>query len=427
MRFYQHPVFDLQLPEWWRFKAQMPPGVFLFVVPVIIGMFVPQKWVRGYLLLTSLAAIVLVWGYFYFACILSAVIFGWLLCLLARWANRHKPRWTRIVHAAGWVVCNAIYFSMFAMPVNHLLAGAEKLDILLLCGPGFLLFRFLGLFSDICRGKDVGSIQLDRFVLFLLYAPTFRLGPMTRYEEMNNELDTSKTRITPKNILTAIFLIFLGFGQLMLVDEIINEWLVDKYHERTFFFAKGFFNDAPNLTYGENLIGMYCVAFRFLFGFSGYSYVAMGISLLMGVRLPKNFDLPYLASNLQEFWRRWHTSLGQWLRDYVYIPIGGKNRRNLGILVTFLYCFLWHQPTVNMILFGLIHAIGMILGDFWRRWIDRASAEKGLLYFAVHKHPMIGKLIGIALTFHFWCLSLLVMFDPDHCGWWVMKKLFFIP
>jgi len=87
MRVYPHPVLPIDLPEWWRYKAQMPPGVFLFIVPVLLGLLVPQRWMRTYLLVTSILMIWLTFGYFFLLAILGATLLGWALCLAGRWAS----------------------------------------------------------------------------------------------------------------------------------------------------------------------------------------------------------------------------------------------------------------------------------------------------------------------------------------------------
>lgn len=427
MRFYQHPVFDITLPEWWRYQGQMPPGVAFFALPALGALLVPQRWMRPYLLVTSLLILWLTFGHGFTLGILAACVLAWLLCLLARAAVRRGAGPARLALAGGWLIANGIYFGLFATPVNRVLADAGHLDILLLCGPAFFLIRFLGLFSDICRGKPVGSLRPDRFALFFLYAPTFRLGPVTYYASMNEQIDHCKSRINSRNLRLGGLLIALGIGQLVLVDEVINEWLVNPYHERTFFFTLGFFNDAANLTFGQALLGTYLIAFRFLLGFSGYTHLAMGISRLMGIDVPRNFERPYLASNIRTLWHRWHISLSQWLRDYIYIPLGGRNRRLLATLAVFVYCMMWHQPTLNMLIFALIHT-GAVTGvHVWRGWLEREEPRPSVARLRAALASPAGYLLGVAATFHFWCLTLLVMFDPNHLGLGVMRRIFVDP
>jgi len=316
---------------------------------------------------------------------------------------------------------------MFYLPVNKLLYNATHIEILLLCGPAFMLVRVLGLFTDLCKGADVGSLRLDRYLLFVLYAPTFRLGPVTRYAQMNAEFDRCKSQLNGKMILWGVGLILLGLFQFELVDEIINKRLIKPYHDRTFFYLSGFFGAASKLSFTDALIGMYYVALRFWFGFSGYSNVARGLSMMMGINLPKNFDSPYVVNNLQDFWRRWHITMGSWLKDYVYIPLGGRNYRGFSTLAVFVYCMMWHQPAGNMLLFAFLHAGGLVVYQLWRQWINRLAERKAKVYqlacaMGIARGP-VGTVLGILITFHFWCLTLLVMFDPKDYGLGMLKRI----
>jgi len=431
MKLYPHPVFDIDLPPWWRYKAQMPPGVVFYVIPILIGLLVPQRWIRTYLLATSVLMLWLTFGHFFALAILGAAAVGWLMCLAGRAAAQRSRQLAAGVLIGGWAMANTLYFSMFALPVNRLMENATHLDVLLLCGPAFMLVRVLGLFTDICQGEHVGSLRPDRFALFVLFAPTFRLGPVTKYADVNEQLDRCKSQITWQTFRTGLFRLFFGLGILLLVDETIDEWIIDPYRDKTFFFIDGFFRAAPQLNWTDAVIGMYMIPFRFLVGFSGYSHIAIGLGMMIGLRLPQNFRWPYLATNLQQFWRRWHISLSNWLRDYLYIPLGGRDRRELAILVVFVYCFMWHQPGLNMLIFALLHTAGLIVFDHWRKWVDRQTERRTLLYRVAGmlriSGGQIGSILGILITFHFWTITLLVLFDPKQCGWGIIRRIFIDP
>ncbi len=431
MTLVQHPVFNIQIPAWWRYEAQMPPGVAFYIVPALIGLLVPQRWMRTYLLVTSILMVWLFWGNWFLLAIAGAVIVGWGLCLAGRTARRYGPGWTRLALLGGWCIANAAYFSMFWLPVNRLLENSTQLDILLLCGPAFLLIRVLGVLSDICRGDNVGSLRLDRFALFLLYAPTFRLGPVTRYTMLNQQIDQCKSQVNRPALLNGILKILVGVGMLLLVNKFIDKQITRPYREYTFFYMQGIYNAAPNLSFLQALWSTYLIAFRFLLGFAGYSQIAIGLSLLLGIKLPENFHWPYLATNLQDFWRRWHISLGTWLRDYVYIPLGGRNRRVISTFVVFVYCFMWHQPALNMFLFACLHTAGLIFLQGWNRWSNHLAEKQTPLYRLAQKLWIAqgpgGPLLGGLITFHFWCLTLPILFDPHHCGVKLLKRILVDP
>ncbi len=280
-----------------------------------------------------------------------------------------------------------------------------------------MFLRLLHLFTDSCMAKDVGSLRLDRVVLFMIFAPTFRLGPVTRYVDINEQFDNCASRITRENVRAGLLRILVGCVQFTIINKGIDEFLVDPYRDKTFFFLPKFFADAPNLSTMDAVIGMYLIAFRFLLGFSAYSHIAIGLSRIIGIDLPENFHWPNLATNLQDFWRRWHMTMGAWLRDYVYIPLGGHKRRFLSVPAVFVYCFLWHQPTLNMLVFALLHTAGITADRSWRRFAEAHNIARGRIWGAV----------GLLLTFHFWCLTLLVLFDPQHCGLPMIRRILILP
>lgn len=470
LSFYPHPVFDIYLPEWFRFYAQMPPGAALYIVVIVAGFLVRQRYLRPYFLLTSIGLMWLTFGNEFTASIAVAVMVGWLMCVWGRRRcnrftvdrSRSRKRTSAGVHyypaagtgcaglsttypayrlwvcGVGWTFANAVYFGMFALPVNMVLTDATHLDVMLLCGPGFLLFRVLHVFTDVCMGESAVSLRLDRFALYLLFAPTFRLGPLARYEHVDAQFDTCRTQVCPSLVGRGLGRVALGLAMNGVIAEVIDEWLVDPCQDNAYFFVTGFFDAAADLPTIDLVIGMYLLAFRFYLGFAGYSQIAIGLCEMTGIRLDENFRWPYLATNIRDFWRRWHISLGAWLRDYVYIPVGGRRRRGLAMLVTFMYSFLWHMPTLNMALFGLAHTGGSLVRDMWHNWWTALVSRKnngnqGVLsglpvrFIRLMQVMRIGWLAGVILTFHFWAVTLLIFFDSKGCGLLVLRRIFVDP
>jgi len=151
------------------------------------------------------------------------------------------------------------------------------------------------------------------------------------------------------------------------------------------------FADLP-LTGRWLLLG--ALGLRILMDFSGYSDIAIGLGQLMGIRLPENFNWPYVARNLQEFWHRWHISLSSWIRDYVYIPLGGNRhglaRKAFNALAAFALCGLWHGPAWNFVLWGVYHGLGLAISSNYRvalgapgRWVSGVMAAVPLLSWAL--------------------------------------------
>ena len=143
----------------------------------------------------------------------------------------------------------------------------------------------------------------------------------------------------------------------------------------------------------EALVGVYAYAVQIYADFSGYTDMAIGLALLLGFRFPANFDAPYRATSLADFWRRWHMTLSRWLRDYVYIPLGGNRhgRRRLyaALLATMVIGGLWHGAAWTFLLWGALHGVGLAV-ERWRGWTDAGA-----------RRPWLGRLV----TFHFVCLG----------------------
>ena len=160
--------------------------------------------------------------------------------------------------------------------------------------------------------------------------------------------------------------------------------------------------DNPSLYSGvENLLGAYGYAMQIYCDFSGYSDMAIGIALLLGFRFPLNFNAPYRSASLTEFWRRWHISLSSWIRDYIYIPLGGnrkgKARQYLNLFITWILCGLWHGASLNFVFWGLLHGVGLLVNKFFSEVVMRRDKR-----YESHGWQRVA---GVVLTFHFVCLA----------------------
>ena len=193
---------------------------------------------------------------------------------------------------------------------------------------------------------------------------------------------------------------------------IISDYISLNFVDRIF--------DAPTLYTGlENLLGVYGYALQIYCDFSGYSDMAIGIALVLGFRFNINFDSPYQSANITEFWRRWHISLSSWLRDYLYIPLGGnrkgKIRTYINLLLTMLLGGLWHGAALRFILWGAIHGVALAAHKlwceifpssramssdmpFWRRWLGRIITFHlvcfGWIFFRADSMAVAGQVLG---------------------------------
>jgi alginate O-acetyltransferase complex protein AlgI len=163
------------------------------------------------------------------------------------------------------------------------------------------------------------------------------------------------------------------------------------------------------------------IGLRILWDFSGYSDMAIGFALMFGVRLPRNFNWPYLALSLTDFWRRWHISLSSWIRDYVYIPLGGSQhgpiRKGANGLAAFALCGLWHGAATNFLVWGVYHGVGLAVASNYRTVLGR-SGEALAGWFDRHR------IVGWAMTLLFVHVGWLFFFYPIEDAWNRLRLLF---
>jgi D-alanyl-lipoteichoic acid acyltransferase DltB (MBOAT superfamily) len=257
--------------------------------------------------------------------------------------------------------------------------------IVLPVGISFITFQALSYVIDVGRGKLAPTSMLD-FGVYLSFFPHVVAGPIVRASEFLPQLeqrpDPRKVDVGP-----AFWLIAAGLFKKVVIASFLADRIVDPL------FA------SPEQHGGiEALIGIYAYAIQIFADFSGYTDMAIGLALLLGFRFPQNFDSPYAATSVQDFWRRWHMTLSRWLRDYVYIPLGGsrkgRRRTHINILLTMLLGGLWHGSAWTFVAWGALHGGWQV---FERRRRDRAGAHRrpGTL------SPWVGRLV----TFHVVCLG----------------------
>ncbi|MDD2437418.1 MAG: MBOAT family protein [Massilibacteroides sp.] len=232
----------------------------------------------------------------------------------------------------------------------------EKLDIFLPVGLSFFTFQSISYIIDIYRGK---TAVLHRWIDYLFYVSFFPMlvaGPIVRAREFIPQMykNPSLTRLQ------------LGEGLYLILCGLIKKAVISDYI--SFNFVDRIFDSPLRYTGVENLLGIYGYALQIYCDFSGYSDMAIGIALLLGFRFNMNFNSPYQSATITEFWRRWHISLSSWLKDYLYISLGGnrkgKIRTYVNLLITMLLGGLWHGASVRFILWGALHGVALAIHKF---------------------------------------------------------------
>jgi len=249
--------------------------------------------------------------------------------------------------------------------VNHLAIWTNNLfgssfdisKIILPVGISFYTFQTISYTVDVYRNKLKPVKNIVDFGFYVSFFPQLVAGPIVRAAEFIPQL-YQKYRLTRQEFGHAIFLIISGLVKKMLISDYISINFVDRIF------------DAPlSFTGFENLMAVYGYSIQIYCDFSGYTDIAIGIALLLGFRLPVNFNSPYKAMNITDFWRRWHISLSSWLRDYLYIPLGGnkkgKIRMYINLMITMLLGGLWHGASLRFIIWGGIHGVGLVIHKLW--------------------------------------------------------------
>jgi alginate O-acetyltransferase complex protein AlgI len=268
-------------------------------------------------------------------------------------------------------------------------ASAGSLRIILPVGISFYTFQTMSYSIDIYRRILKPTDQLLDFALFVGFFPQLVAGPIVRARDFLAQLATDDRR--PIDSGLAIRLILGGLFKKMVLADVLGAELVD-----------GIFANPDSATGPETLLAIYGYALQIYGDFSGYSDIAIGVALLLGFRFPANFNQPYRALSLRDFWRRWHISLSSWLRDYLYIGLGGSRRgrartmRNL--LATMVLGGLWHGAGWTFVLWGLLHGVGLVVERIIWPESDPTTASR-------FSGSRVGRTIRGLITFHIVCAA----------------------
>jgi D-alanyl-lipoteichoic acid acyltransferase DltB (MBOAT superfamily) len=240
--------------------------------------------------------------------------------------------------------------------------GNSLVNAALPVGISFFTFQALSYVIDVYR-RDFEPGSLLNFATYLSFFPHVVAGPIVRGSEFMPQIDEPKD---PRRIdaSRAFFLIFIGLFKKVVIANYLATEIVDRV-----FASPGRHSSL------ELLVGVYAYAVQIYADFSGYTDMAIGLALLLGFRFPLNFDSPYTATSIQDFWRRWHMTLSRWLRDYLYIPLGGNRRGNVAtyrnLMLTMVLGGLWHGAAWTFVIWGGIHGVAQSV-EHWRRSLRSA-------------------------------------------------------
>ncbi|HCS19223.1 MAG TPA: hypothetical protein DIW47_01440 [Bacteroidetes bacterium] len=277
------------------------------------------------------------------------------------------------------------YTDFVIFNINQL-AGTEfkDMNIFLPVGISFYTFQTLSYSIDIYRRKLEPAKNIMDFGFFVCFFPQLVAGPIVRAADFIPQI-YNKVLLSKRDLGKAFVLICGGLFKKVVISDYLSVNFVDRVFDNPLLYSSI-----------ENWMGMYGYAFQIYCDFSGYSDMAIGLSLLLGFHLTDNFNSPYQASSITEFWRRWHISLSSWLRDYLYIPLGGnrkgKIRTYINLILTMLIGGLWHGANWKFVMWGAIHGVVLAL-------------EKVLFYYLPESKNPLRRFFGWVLTFHIVCFA----------------------
>lgn len=237
------------------------------------------------------------------------------------------------------------------------------LNIHLPLGISFFTFQGMSYVFDVYRKDAKAEKSLPNLALYISMFPQLIAGPIVRFKDI--AIAIRERHITLDNIIHGINLFIIGLGyKVLLANNVALP--ADKI------FALG----EASLTFGLAWLGVICYTLQIYFDFCGYSTMAVGLGLMLGIKFPKNFNFPYISQSITEFWRRWHITLSQWFRDYLYIPLGGNRKGNFNtyrnLLLVFVLCGIWHGASWAFLVWGLYHGLFLVierlgLGDLLKK------------------------------------------------------------
>ncbi|MBX7125392.1 MAG: MBOAT family protein [Cyclobacteriaceae bacterium] len=303
-------------------------------------------------------------------------------------------------------------YTNFLHEIFSNLAGIayQPLDIFLPVGVSFFTFQSLSYTIDIYRGTLKPVDNIFDYAFFVSFFPQLVAGPIVRASDFLPQIN-QPTVVTREMFGKGVFLIVTGLFKKAIISNYISLNFVDRIF------------DAPSLYTGlENLFGVYGYALQIYCDFSGYSDMAIGIALLLGFRFCLNFDSPYQSSSITEFWRRWHMSLSTWLRDYLYISLGGnrhgKLRTYFNQFITMVLGGLWHGASFRFILWGALHGLALALHKVFLefRWFNPDQFRPAF--------KRVWHVGSVLLTFHFVCFCWIFFRAADmDTAWSVITQI----
>jgi len=365
--------------------------IFLFLPFVLFGFFYIARKNHARAILWLVFASLFFYGWWnpkFIILLLTSIVLNYHIgCLIVK--TRHK----KYLLILGVTLNLSIlflfkYLNFFISTLNHFSTETiATLHIILPLGISFFTFTQIAFLVDVYRGI-AAEYRFSHYLLFVTYFPHLIAGPILHHKQMMPQFNQSETyRLNADNIAIGLSIFVMGFAKKILLADSFGEY------------TSSVFN-AVHLGTHPNVVmawtGALAYTFELYFDFSGYSDMAIGLSRLFGIRLPINFYSPYKSFNMIDFWRRWHISLSQFLRDYLYIPLGGnrlgKARRYRNLFITMLLGGLWHGANWTYVVWGALHGLFLMINHAWLFIVEKC-------HLSFLKKSAFFKAFSLLLTF----------------------------
>ena len=337
-----------------------PTFLFLFLPVVLAACFVTPKPLRNLVLLIASIIFYAEGERIYTLVMVFSILFNYAMGLALQETEAPANRKSLLVVGiavnlgllatykyAGFLVRNL----NFLLDAVHL-PGCPMPHLKLPIGISFFTFHALSYITDVYRREVRAMRRFDSFALYITLFPQLIAGPIIRYKIICNQF--SDRKVTLDGFAEGVRRFVIGLGKKQLIANtvaITADQIFQAPH-------------TAQLTPGVAWLGIVCYTLFIYFDFSGYSDMAIGLGRMFGFVFPENFNYPYVASSITDFWRRWHITLSSWFRDYLYVPMGGNRRRPIrvyfNLLTVFFLCGLWHGATWSFVIWGLYHGVFLI-------------------------------------------------------------------
>ncbi len=392
----------------------------LFLPSVVLVYWLSPKRIRNFLLLVACYGFYMSWKPIYGLLIFALTLLNYLMGLFI--SKLQTNRKAALFTAVSLNILTLAFFK-YSYFLHDLAAristifGAHvpplTLNIILPLGISFFVFEFIHYVVDVYHGSKPIKSFWD-FALFASFFPTQIAGPIKRYQDFMPQLAlTGIKKLKLATIEESIYLIVLGLVKKILFADNLGTVVHSAFEH-------------PELLSSIDLwLTAYAFAFQIYFDFSGYTDIARGSALLLGFKVPINFNLPYWADSISDFWKRWHISLSTWLRDYLYIPLGGNRGSRLftycNLMITMILGGIWHGAAMHFAIWGLYQGLLLVTHKEFKYWTDKTD------WFYDLKQSTLFHLFSIVLTFHAVCIGW-VFFRAESVSsaFLIIKRLLFL-